>query len=176
MWICSAATASLRLESAIRSGSRPVIPTRRYTNDLSGRASSERIRFCIRRAGTDARSTRPRLYRLAGTAQVNENFFNANLFWMPLETPRYFDGCSDNPSRTSTANDFPGGGTGAEHAALYPNKSEGGFHYGPPRTGIWGEIGRLRSLRSRAGVALHRDQGLAVLCRRRMGRGIWPRR
>ena len=60
---------------------------------------------------------------LAGTAQVKENLFNANLFWMPLETPHYFDGFPIHPRELGHRFDFSGGGTRAEHAAVYPNES-----------------------------------------------------
>ena len=60
---------------------------------------------------------------LAGTAQVKENLFNANLFWMPLESLTVLTGFRYTHENLDTDSTFSCGGTGAKHAAVYPNES-----------------------------------------------------
>jgi hypothetical protein len=69
---------------------------------------------------------------LAGMAQIKENLFNANLFWMPLESLaivtgfRYTHENVDNESTFLAEEPVP---NTPPFTRLNP---EGGFHYGPP--------------------------------------------
>jgi hypothetical protein len=69
---------------------------------------------------------------LAGMAQIKENLFNANLFWMPLESLviltgfRYTHENVDNESTFLAEEPVP------NMPPFTPLNPEGGFHYGPP--------------------------------------------
>jgi hypothetical protein len=69
---------------------------------------------------------------LAGTAQIKENLFNANLFWMPLENLviltgfRYTHENVDNDSTFLAEEPVP------NTPPFTPTNPERGFHYGPP--------------------------------------------
>jgi hypothetical protein len=71
---------------------------------------------------------------LAGMAQTNEHLFNANLFWMPLESLaivtgfRYTHESEDNNSTFLT---FPVPNL-PNTPPFTPNNPQGGLHFGPP--------------------------------------------
>ena len=77
---------------------------------------------------------------LAGTAQVKENLFNANLFWMPLESLTVLTGfryTHENLDTDSTFLDFePVPNT----PPFSPTNPQGGFHFGPPILGFGGRL------------------------------------
>ena len=112
---------------------------------------------------------------LAGTAQVKENLFNANLFWMPLESLTVLTGFRYTHENLDTDSTFLAEEPVPNTPPFTPTNPAARIPLRTSRAGLWREVGRLRPLRREAGVALHRYQGLGFLCRRRMGRGIRPR-
>jgi hypothetical protein len=73
---------------------------------------------------------------LAGIAQVKENLFNANLFWMPLESLTILTGFRYTHENLDTVSTFL-----AEEPVPYTppftsTNPAGGFHYGPPEPGF----------------------------------------
>jgi hypothetical protein len=68
---------------------------------------------------------------LAGTATVKENLFNANLFWMPIESLTVLTGFrythENNDSESTFLDEEPVPNT----PPFTPTNPAGGFHYGP---------------------------------------------
>ena len=69
---------------------------------------------------------------LAGTAQIRENVFNANLFWMPFESLAILTGFrythENNDSDSTFLEEEPVPNT----PPFTPLNPDGGFHFGPP--------------------------------------------
>jgi hypothetical protein len=72
---------------------------------------------------------------LAGTAQVKENLFNANLFWMPLENLAVLTGFRYTHENLDTDSTFLAEEPVPNVPPFTPTNPAGGFHYGPPELG-----------------------------------------
>jgi hypothetical protein len=72
---------------------------------------------------------------LAGTAQVKEHVFNANLFWMPLESLAILGGFRYSHENLDTDSVFLAEEPVPNMPPFSPTNPEGGFHYGPPEPG-----------------------------------------
>jgi hypothetical protein len=72
---------------------------------------------------------------LAGTAQVNEHLFNANLFWMPLPDLTVLTGFRYTHENLDTDSAFLAEEPVRNRAPFSPLNPKGGFHYGPPEPG-----------------------------------------
>ena len=75
---------------------------------------------------------------LAGTAQVKENLFNANLFWMPLDSLTVLTGFRYTHENLDTDSTFLAEEPVPNTPPFSPTNPEGGFHYGPPELGFGG--------------------------------------
>jgi hypothetical protein len=73
---------------------------------------------------------------LAGTAQVKENLFNANLFWMPLESLTVLTGFRYTHENLDTDSIFLAEEPVSNTPPFTPTNPAGGFHYGPPEPGF----------------------------------------
>jgi hypothetical protein len=73
---------------------------------------------------------------LVGTAQVKENLFNANLFWMPLESLTLLTGFRYTHENLDTDSTFLAEEPVRNTPPFSPTNPEGGFHYGPPELGF----------------------------------------
>jgi hypothetical protein len=73
---------------------------------------------------------------LAGVAQVKENLFNANLFWMPLESLTVLTGFRYTHENLDTDSSFLAEEPVRNTPPFSPTNPEGGFHYGPPEPGF----------------------------------------
>ena len=73
---------------------------------------------------------------LAGTAQVKENLFNANLFWMPLESLTVLTGFRYTHENLDTDSTFLAEEPVPNTPPFTPTNPAGGFHYGPPEPGF----------------------------------------
>ena len=80
---------------------------------------------------------------LAGIAQIKENLFNANLFWMPLESLTILTGFRYTHENLDTDSTFLAEEPVPNTPPFTSTNPAGGFHYGPPATGLWREVGRL---------------------------------
>jgi hypothetical protein len=69
---------------------------------------------------------------LAGMAQIKENLFNANLFWMPLETLVVLTGFRYTHRNFDADSFFLAEEPERNTPPFSPTNPEGGFHYGPP--------------------------------------------
>ncbi|KAF5407948.1 MAG: hypothetical protein Udaeo2_18790 [Candidatus Udaeobacter sp.] len=65
-------------------------------------------------------------------AQVKENLFNANLFWMPLETLVVLTGFRYTHENSDADSFFLAEEPERNTPPFTPTNPEGGFHYGPP--------------------------------------------
>jgi phosphate-selective porin len=77
---------------------------------------------------------------LAGTAQVKENLFNANLFWMPLENLVILTGFRYTHENLDTESTFLAEEPVPNTPPFTPTNPAGGFHYGPPELGFGGRM------------------------------------
>lgn len=68
---------------------------------------------------------------LAGTAQVKENLFNANLFWMPQENLTVLTGFRYTHENLDTESTFLAEEPVPNTPPFTPTNPGGGFHYGP---------------------------------------------
>ena len=73
---------------------------------------------------------------LAGIAQVKENLFNANLFWMPLESLTILTGFRYTHENLDTDSTFLAEEPVPNTPPFTPTNPAGGFHYGPPEPGF----------------------------------------
>ena len=73
---------------------------------------------------------------LAGIAQVKENLFNANLFWMPLENLAVLTGFRYTHENLDTDSTFLAEEPVRNTPPFTPTNPAGGFHYGPPELGF----------------------------------------
>ena len=73
---------------------------------------------------------------LAGTAQVKENLFNANLYWVPLENLTVLTGFRYTHENLDTDSTFLAEEPVRNTAPFGPTNPAGGFHYGPPELGF----------------------------------------
>jgi hypothetical protein len=73
---------------------------------------------------------------LAGTAQVKENLFNANLYWVPLENLTVLTGFRYTHENLDTESTFLAEEPVRNTAPFSPTNPAGGFHYGPPELGF----------------------------------------
>jgi hypothetical protein len=73
---------------------------------------------------------------LAGTAQVKENLFNANLFWMPLESLTILTGFRYTHENLDTDSTFLAEEPVRNTPPFSATNPKGGFHYGPPELGF----------------------------------------
>jgi hypothetical protein len=69
---------------------------------------------------------------LAGMAQIKENLFNANLFWMPLESLAILSGFRYTHENVDNESTFLAEEPERNTPPFTPLNPEGGFHYGPP--------------------------------------------
>ena len=77
---------------------------------------------------------------LAGTAQVKENVFNANLFWMPLPSLAILTGFRYTHENLDTESTFLAEEPVPNTPPFSPTNPAGGFHYGPPELGSGGRL------------------------------------
>jgi len=75
---------------------------------------------------------------LAGTATVKENLFNANLFWMPLESLVILTGFRYTHENFDADSTFLAEEPVPNTPPFSPTNPAGGFHYGPPELGFGG--------------------------------------
>jgi len=75
---------------------------------------------------------------LAGTTQVKENLFNANLFWMPLESLTVLTGLRYTHENLDTDSTFLDFEPVPNTPPFSPTNPQGGFHFGPPILGFGG--------------------------------------
>jgi hypothetical protein len=73
---------------------------------------------------------------LFGTAQVKENLFNANLFWMPLESLALLTGFRYTHQNLDTDSSFLAEEPVPNTPPFSPTNPAHGFHYGPPELGF----------------------------------------
>jgi hypothetical protein len=73
---------------------------------------------------------------LAGIAQVKENLFNANLFWMPLESLTILTGFRYTHENLDTDSTFLAEEPVPNTPPFTSTNPAGGFHYGPPEPGF----------------------------------------
>jgi hypothetical protein len=73
---------------------------------------------------------------LAGIAQVKENLFNANLFWMPLESLTILTGFRYTHENLDTDSTFLAEEPVPNTPPFTPTNPAHGFHYGPPEPGF----------------------------------------
>jgi len=73
---------------------------------------------------------------LAGIAQVKENLFNANLFWMPLENLNVLGGFRYTHENLDTDSTFLAEEPVPNTPPFTPTNPAHGFHYGPPELGF----------------------------------------
>ncbi len=79
---------------------------------------------------------------LAGTAQIKENLFNANLFWMPLENLAILSGFRYTHENMDTESTFIAEEPAPNTPPFTPTNPAGGFHYGlaePASGGRWAD-------------------------------------
>jgi hypothetical protein len=69
---------------------------------------------------------------LAGTAQIKEDVFNANLFWMPLENLAILSGFRYTHENNESDSTFLSEETVPNTQPFTPLNPAGGFHFGPP--------------------------------------------
>jgi hypothetical protein len=69
---------------------------------------------------------------LAGIAQIKENLFNANLFWMPLESLAILTGFRYTHENVDNESTFLAEEPEQNKPPFTPLNPERGFHYGPP--------------------------------------------
>jgi hypothetical protein len=69
---------------------------------------------------------------LAGMAQIKENLFNANLFWMPLESLAILTGFRYTHENVDNESTFLAEEPERNTPPFTRLNPEGGFHYGPP--------------------------------------------
>src|SRR3954454_4131994 len=69
---------------------------------------------------------------LAGTARIKEHLFNANLFWMPLETLAISSGLRYTHENNDSESTFLAEEPVSNTPPFTPLNPERGFHYGPP--------------------------------------------
>ncbi len=69
---------------------------------------------------------------LAGMAQIKENLFNANLFWMPLESLAILTGFRYTHENVDNESTFLAEEPVRNTPPFTRLNPEGGFHYGPP--------------------------------------------
>ena len=67
---------------------------------------------------------------LAGMAQIKENLFNANLFWMPFETLSILSGFRYTHQNNDSESTFIAEEPVPNTPPFTPNNPQGGFHYG----------------------------------------------
>jgi len=67
---------------------------------------------------------------LAGTAQIKENLFNANLFWMPLENLAILTGFRYTHENNDSESTFIAEEPVPNTPPFTPTNPQGGFHYG----------------------------------------------
>ena len=67
---------------------------------------------------------------LAGMAQIKENLFNANLFWMPFENLSILSGFRYTHQNNDSESTFIAEEPVPNTAPFTPNNPQGGFHYG----------------------------------------------
>jgi hypothetical protein len=75
---------------------------------------------------------------LAGIAQVKENLFNANLFWMPLENLTVLTGLRYTHQNLNTDSTFLDEEPVPNAPPFTSTNPAGGFHFGPPVLGFGG--------------------------------------
>ena len=75
---------------------------------------------------------------LAGTAQIKENLFNANLFWIPLESLTVLTGFRFTHENIDADSTFLAEFAAPNTPPFTPTNPQGGFHYGPPTPGFGG--------------------------------------
>ena len=73
---------------------------------------------------------------LAGMAQIKENLFNANLFWMPLESLTILTGFRYTHENLDTDSTFLAEEPVPNTPPFTPTNPANGFHYGPPEPGF----------------------------------------
>jgi hypothetical protein len=73
---------------------------------------------------------------LAGIAQVKENLFNANLFWIPLENLAILTGFRYTHENLDTDSTFLAEEPVPNTPPFTPTNPAHGFHYGPPEPGF----------------------------------------
>jgi hypothetical protein len=73
---------------------------------------------------------------LAGTAQVREHVFNANLFWMPTESLAALVGFRYTHENLDTDSSFLAEEPVPNTPPFTPTNPAHGFHYGPPELGF----------------------------------------
>lgn len=69
---------------------------------------------------------------LAGTAQIKENVFNANFFWMPFESLAILSGFRYTHENNDSDSTFLAEEPVPNTPPFTPSNPAGGFHYGPP--------------------------------------------
>jgi hypothetical protein len=67
---------------------------------------------------------------LAGMAQIKENLFNANLFWMPFENLSILSGFRYTHQNNDSESTFIAEEPVPNTPPFTPNNPQGGFHYG----------------------------------------------
>ena len=67
---------------------------------------------------------------LAGMAQIKENLFNANLFWMPFENLSILSGFRYTHQNNDSESTFIAEEPVSNTPPFTPNNPQGGFHYG----------------------------------------------
>src|SRR6266496_3103917 len=75
---------------------------------------------------------------LSGMAQIKENLFNANLFWMPFENLSILTGFRYTHDNLDTDSTFLAEEPVRNTPPFTPTNPRGGFHYGPPELGFGG--------------------------------------
>jgi hypothetical protein len=77
---------------------------------------------------------------LAGMAQVKENLFNANLFWMPLQSLVILTGFRYTHDNMDSDSTFLAEEPVPNTPPFTPTNPAHGFHYGPPELGFGGRM------------------------------------
>src|SRR5262249_49685901 len=75
---------------------------------------------------------------LAGMAQIREHVFNANLFWMPVESLAILTGFRYTHQNLDTDSTFLDEEPVPNTPPFTPTNPSGGFHFGPPQLGFGG--------------------------------------
>ena len=137
MWICSAAT---RITETRFSDSLWFTAGYSYTtlqNDLSGtRIFGTHFDSAFGEPVPTLGQRDHAFIDLAGIAQVKENLFNANLFWMPLESLTILTGFRYTHENLDTDSTFLAEEPVPNTPPFTPTNPAGGFHYGPPEPAL----------------------------------------
>ena len=101
---------------------------------------------------------------LAGTAQIKENVFNANLFWMPLENLAILSGFRYTHENNDSDSTFLAEEPVPNTPPFTPIESGRRIPLRTANTSRGRAQLRLQPFRPEAGDALHGHQRLALLC------------